>query len=537
MNTSIPADEYARQTKKLTATVNRLRSRIATDESKTAEFGDALVALTEHRLRGHCFAEAALEAQEALSVAAKLVAGHGPLGPYTPAEDATRLVRAAVHLAVVQTEAGQAEAAAQVLATAEGLIRTLSAHGLRLHAGPETNVWALVALSRVALADGDAARANATIGAAPAGVDFQELDRLSALADARWAAGRATDSIAAAWRAVERHDEMTAGLLASAKRLAPARLARIAQPLSGLRAHLADRLAASGDIEAGLSVRRDLVSALEALDGLLGATGAAELAAARRALADDLLRTGRSAEAETLLALPGVRAVSPRQPIEAVTEQLSWQPLSPDEPFADSQVGAGAGLEDAAARAEEVRAEASSAERERARQAAESAQRQAEQDARAAAERAERERVAAEERERLAAEQRARAEAERAAAERAAIAESQRQRAERLAAHEQAQREREAELRAEAERADDAVEAARARLAACRAAGDRAAAYGAALEVVAELRSRFTADPAVAGELVAALQELATAQRQAGDWWGSRKPAKEAKELSRRWLR
>ncbi|MDO4717694.1 MAG: hypothetical protein Q4B08_09030 [Propionibacteriaceae bacterium] len=532
MNTSIPADDYARQTKKLTATVNRLRSWIGTDESKTAEFADALVALTGHRLRGHCFAEAAAEAQEALTLSAKLVAGHGPLGPYTPAADATRLARAAVHLAVVQTEAGQAEAAAQTLATADGLIRMLAEHRLHLDAGRETNTWALIASSRVALADGDAARANAMIDAAPAGTDFQELDRLSALADARWAAGRTGESLAASWRAVESYDEFTASLLTSARRLAPARTARLSQPLSGLRSRLADRLTAVGDFEAGLAVRRDLVSMLEGLEGLRGAMGTAELAAARRALADDLTRSGRQSEAEPLLALPGVRAAAGRPPVPPVGEEVDWRPLPSGEPFVGIQAPVATDLADAAARVEAIRAEVGNAERERARQAAESARRQAEESARAEAEKAARERAAAAERERLAAEQR-----ERAEAQRAAIAESQRQRAERLAAHERAQREREAELRAEAERAVDVLDAARARLAACRAAGDKTGAYAAAQEVVAELRARFTADHGAVTELIAALQDLATAQRQAGDWWGSRRPAKEAKELTRRWVR
>lgn len=537
MNTSIPADDYARQTKKLTATVNRLRSWIGTDESKTAEFADALVALTGHRLRGHCFAEAAAEAQEALTLSAKLVAGHGPLGPYTPAADATRLARAAVHLAVVQTEAGQAEAAAQTLATADGLIRMLAGHRLHLDPGRETNTWALIALSRVALADGDAARANAMIDAAPAGTDFQELDRLSALADARWAAGRTGESLAASWRAVESYDEFTASLLASARRLAPARTARLSQPLSGLRSRLADRLTAVGDFEAGLAVRRDLVSMLEGLEGLRGAMGTAELAAARRALADDLTRSGRQSEAEPLLALPGVRAAAGRQSVPPVGEEVDWRPLPSGEPFVSIQAPMATDLADAAARVEAIRAEVGNAERERARQAAESARRQAEESARAEAEKAARERAAATERELLAAEQRERAEAERAEAQRAAIAESQRQRAERLAAHERAQREREAELRAEAERAVDVLDAARARLAACRAAGDKTGAYAAAQEVVAELRARFTADHGAVTELIAAMQDLATAQRQAGDWWGSRRPAKEAKELTRRWVR
>lgn len=533
MTSSIPADDYARQTKQLTAAANRLRGWVGSDESKTPEFADALVALAAHRLRGHALAEAASESQEGLALAAKLVASHGPLGPYTPVDDAKRLVVAAVQVAFVQTEAGHSDGAAQTLATAEGLMATLAGHGLRLDLDAETNALALIVTSRVGLADGDAARANAAIDAVPSGDGLIELDRLGALAAARWAAGLPGDAVAAAWQAVETYDRQSTDLLSAAPRLAPARLARACQPMSGLYADLADRLSASGDIEAGLATRRTLVERLAAVAGLRGTLGAAELAASRRALAEDLARVGRDAEADELLAMPGVRRAPARLVLEPADERIGWQPLAHGAPFVASSGSDFDGLAAAAARAEAARAEAATLERERAIAAEQARQRQAADDARAAAERER----AAEERaraERAAAQREA---AERVDAEQAAIAESQRQRAERLALHEQEQRRREAELREAAEQATDGLVAARATLAAARAAGDKQAAYGAAQDVVVELRGRFTADAAVAGELIEALQDLATAQRQAGDWWGSRRPAKEAKELARTWAR
>lgn len=534
MSNAIPADEYARQTKTLTATVNRLRGWVGTDDSKAPELANALVALTAHQLRGHAFREAAVETQESLNIAARLVASHGPLGPYTPKEDAVRLVTAAIQLAVVLTEAGQTEAAGQALATAENLVRTLARHGLDVDAGTEVHSWALIARCRIALADDQPGPANAAIDAAAQGTDFQELDRLTALAAARWAAGNQRDSIAAAWRAVEYHDSLTGNLLAVAARLAPARTARLSQPMSGLRGDLADRLMAVGDTETALMIRRQLIEALEPLAEVRGHLGAAELAAARRALADDLARVGRSYEAEELLSLPGVRMAAARSVLEPIGQAVDWSPLGSDEPFVTATTElSGDTLEDTAARAEAARTEAVRIEHEKANQAEQFRRQEAEAQARASAQREAEERREAEQRLRDQA-----AEADRAKAEQAAaVAESQRQRAQRLAAHEQAQREREAQLRDEAERAADPLVAARARLAACRTAGDRQGSYAAAQDVVAELRGRFTANPSAVNELIVALQELATAQRQAGDWWGSRRPAKEAKELTRRWLR
>jgi hypothetical protein len=50
--------------------------------------------------------------------------------------------------------------------------------------------------------------------------------------------------------------------------------------------------------------------------------------------------------------------------------------------------------------------------------------------------------------------------------------------------------------------------------------------------LVDELRARYESDPdAYLADYLDALDQLATARWQAGDWWGSRAPSKEAKVL------
>lgn len=519
MNAPIPPDAYAQRAKQLTATLNRLRGRVGTDESKTPELADALLDLTGHRLLGHEFAEAATGAQESVALAARLLASHGPLGPYTPADAATRIVTAMVYLATVQTEAGRVEDAAQSLVSADTVLAAMRTHAVNVVVPAEARAWEGIARARTALAEDDPADANARIDAVAVAPEFQELDRLQTLAAARWAAGALDQSVAAAWQAAERYERDYAPIVL-ARGIAPARLARLTQPLTAVYADLADRLAALGDLEAAITTRRTLADRLGALAEQRGRQGAAEWAAARRALADDLAMVGREHEAAQLMAAPGVQAAPSRPGLEAPETSISW-------------VGASSELADAAARAEAARAAAVRAEREH----AEAVERERRVRAEREAERIEAERRAAEERAQAEREAAELAEAEREAATQAAIAESQRQRAQRIADHERAQREQQAELLAAAHQAVDELESARSRLAAARAVGDRQAAYAAAQAVVVELRGRFTSDASVAPELIDALNDLATSQRQAGDWWGSRRPAKEAKELTKRWTR
>src|SRR5689334_6205728 len=85
-----PQDAYAQQAKALASSVQRVRGWVGSDPSRGAELGDALVAVTTHRLLGHTWADAAADAQEAVVLAGRLLAEHGPIGPYTPTADAVR---------------------------------------------------------------------------------------------------------------------------------------------------------------------------------------------------------------------------------------------------------------------------------------------------------------------------------------------------------------------------------------------------------------------------------------------------------------
>ncbi|MFT3875869.1 MAG: hypothetical protein QM708_05530 [Propioniciclava sp.] len=78
------------------------------------------------------------------------------------------------------------------------------------------------------------------------------------------------------------------------------------------------------------------------------------------------------------------------------------------------------------------------------------------------------------------------------------------------------------------------LESARSEYAAARASGNRQQVLAAATALVEALRPLGDADPAGYGaELVAALENLGDAKFRAGDWWGSRAPKKEAKQLSK----
>lgn len=80
-------------------------------------------------------------------------------------------------------------------------------------------------------------------------------------------------------------------------------------------------------------------------------------------------------------------------------------------------------------------------------------------------------------------------------------------------------------------RADDALAMFRER----QAAGDRAGTLAASEEVVALVRQLAATDEVHYGPtLVGALHDLAEARRRGGDWWGSRGPSKEAKQLAKR---
>lgn len=450
-----PSDTFAHQTRRLASEVQRLRDWAGGDPARFGRVADALVALTAHRLSGHAWAEAASDAQEAVTLSAKALAEHGPVGPYTPRADAVRSITALVHLALIQSAAGLHPQAGQVIAAALGLRDQLSRLDLDAALAPQTAAWALLVWARVGLAAGDAATANARADAAVAtGADdgeFLAVDLDRTASDARWAAGWPEPSVEYALRAVERYEELALGLLERPTQLPPAMLDRLSEPLFGLYSDAADRVLAIGAPGLGLGLRRRLVDLLGAL-AVARPEAQPVLVSALSDLADDLRGLGRAAEADDVAALATSIAGDaegddlPRRERARLGGRTSWAPLPPAEVFGvegraepSGRLAALRGPADAVERERQAEAEAELASRaerdaaEAARLAAEAERRRAEQERLAAAE-AERERREA---------------AEAAERERA---ERRRKRAERIAEHErEAERERaeqEAALRA-----------------------------------------------------------------------------------------
>ncbi|MFZ1911979.1 MAG: hypothetical protein WAU30_06445, partial [Propionicimonas sp.] len=131
MGSSVPKgtmtlDGYPARVKQAASTVQRLRGWVGKDPSRTPELADALVRLTEERLRANAWAEAGPDAQESVVVAGKVLASHGPLGPYTPLADAVRFVTATIQLADTQVGLGLPEAAGRTLQTALAVRAQLS---------------------------------------------------------------------------------------------------------------------------------------------------------------------------------------------------------------------------------------------------------------------------------------------------------------------------------------------------------------------------------------------------------------------------
>ena len=145
-------DTHAQRARRLSSEVQRLRDWAGGDPARLGDVADALNELTAHRLAAHAWAEAAPTAQEAVMLSAKVLAQHGPVGPYTPRGDAARSVTALVHLAVIQSAAGLAEGAEQTLSAAFGLRAQLIRLDLDGALNPATIAWALLAWARVALA-------------------------------------------------------------------------------------------------------------------------------------------------------------------------------------------------------------------------------------------------------------------------------------------------------------------------------------------------------------------------------------------------
>lgn len=455
-----PADTFAQRTRRLTSEVQRLRDWAGGDPARLSGVADALVELTAHRLAGHAWAEAAPSAQEAVVLSAKVLAAHGPVGPYTPRADAVRSITALVHLAVIQSAAGLTEGAGQTLAAALGLRGQLSRMELDADLSASTRGWALLTWARVAMAEGELTTANARADAAAcvtgdlAGWLPVDIDRM--VADARWAAGWPQPSVEYALRALERYDAEALELLQQPAAVPAAMLDRLSEPLFGVYSDAADRVQLIGAPGLALTLRRRLVDLLGGL-AVRRADAQPLLVTALSDLADDLRSAGRAPEADDVAELASSIAGESDQehpmprPRAALGAQASWTSLPAVEAFgvepgaageASGRLAAQRGPADEAE--QRLRTEVDAELARRAQQATIAARRAEEQSARRLAEQ---QRRAAEQAEatRLAeADARAAADAERE--------EKQRRRAERIAEHErQAQREaaeREAALRA-----------------------------------------------------------------------------------------
>ncbi|MFT4295430.1 MAG: hypothetical protein QM582_08455, partial [Micropruina sp.] len=337
-----PSDTHAQQTRRLASELQRLRDWAGGDPERFGPVADALVELTAHRLAGHAWAEAASGAQEAVTLSARVLAQHGPVGPYTPRSDAARSITSLVHLALIQSAAGLHAQAGQVLAAAFGLREQLDRLELDDALAPQTIAWALLVWSRSALAGGDAAAANARADAAVAvGADdgeFLAVDVDRTASDARWAAGWAEPAAEYLLRAVERYEARALQLLEQPESLPPAMLDRLSEPMFGLYSEAADRVLAAGASGLGLTLRRRLVD-------LLGALAVRKpevqqlLVVALSDLAEDLRGLGRLAEADDVAELAASitgdsdEEALPRRDRVRLGEPTSWTSLPPEQAF------------------------------------------------------------------------------------------------------------------------------------------------------------------------------------------------------------
>lgn len=290
-------DNYPGRVKQLASSVSRLRGWVGSDATRQVELADALVELTEARLEANAWNDAAADAKESALLAARLLAGEGALGPYTGLEDAKRFVVASLQLADVQAGLGFAEPAGRTVATAQSVMDQLP--HLELNLDGATLTRANIALSIAALGTGHAAAANGYADAActtsvrdiPALVMLRVLLLLS---DCRWTAGRAQDSVAWALSAV--HHYRASVDLGDAAQIHPVRLERLAEPLLVTYRTTADRLVATGDVEWGLTLGRELIDQLRPLVPRV-APSQDWLGHAEAALAEDLRTAGRHYEA------------------------------------------------------------------------------------------------------------------------------------------------------------------------------------------------------------------------------------------------
>ena len=300
-------DRRGRQLKALASEVKKLRGWAASDESVAERLTDALNELTAQRLLAHQYAPAVEDAQDALTRANRLVAAHGAVGPFTPIDDGVRFFTATTHLAATQAGAGHPGPGGQMAAALRGWTRLLPHVDLTPYVGARTATWLLMAEARAALTSGDVGPANTYADAAVAraregglaGTDDAPalVDALRLAADARWVAGITHDAVALGREAVAAAEDAARPVLSASGRVADGLAARQLEPLVEARRDLADRLAGSGDAEAGLAERRGLITLLEGVAGRLGTPARAALGHALADLSHDLLALDRDEEA------------------------------------------------------------------------------------------------------------------------------------------------------------------------------------------------------------------------------------------------
>lgn len=491
------AEQNPERIKRAASAVQKLRGWKDTDPTRLADFADALVEVTELRLASGAASEAAAEAGESLSIAGRLLAANGPLGPYTAAVDATRFLRAAGQLAEVQTVLGAREAAAAVVNGAASVLDQL-AH-LRLEMDPATRVRCCLALSLAALPQRPEA-ANSWADAAVAGLEpvvprVLEARVLALAAAARSAAG--DPGAALGWAlATRRLVRESWPPPPDPDRMPPTRLERVGELDALASRTLAEVLLAGGDRDWSLAVGRQLV---ERLDRWVSRAPALEvvLTASEERFAADLTATA-----------------------QPVARLATWPQASG--PWVTPGSGERLSRWDAAVSARKLAAVA----QERPAEVTAELERRRELDEAAAAGLAEEQRLLLEQARIEEAGRIAKVEAEavertrRGAAEAADRELSQQRRAERLAGY------RREQLLARRDRVRQAVAG----------ASDRTAVKVALEELVDVLDELAAESPASDGsDLVSALQDLAQARLRAGDWWGSRAPQRRARELSRAW--
>lgn len=285
-----PRDDHAKQLKKTVSSVKQLRGWMASDPTRTEEFVDALNAATGLRLLSRAWAEAAPEATEAVTAADRLVSSRGPVGPYTPMEDAARYVTALAHVATIQRGMHLDEASGRTMQAALSWKDQLTRPGLAEQLDARTTAWVLLAMAQQALATGDLAAANAWADAAlrtaregQLGGDqlVVLLDALRTSADARWAVNLPEQSLALLDEALDLWRSWTRDDLAQLPRMAKPHLERLVAPAFALMRDRADRLEDVGRIDESLAAREELSSLMHRSAARRGETGRIDLAMAR----------------------------------------------------------------------------------------------------------------------------------------------------------------------------------------------------------------------------------------------------------------